>query len=102
MVISTNIILSSQQTQGHNTMSLTQQQLESYKGYRGDRRCKRCSWFGHLACNCEHEERVAAREQREELCGNRWNVLRSRVMGCEEDRRAVHSIRREVQQGMKC
>ena len=83
-------------------MSLTQQQLESYKGYRGDQRCKKCSWFGHLVCNCEHEERVAAREWRKGLCGNRWNVPRSRVMGCKEDRREACSIRREVQQGMKC
>ena len=55
-----------------------------------------------MVYNCEYEKRVAAREQREELCSNRWNTLRSKVMGCKEDRKAVHSIRREVQQGMKC
>ena len=77
-------------------MSLTQQQLGLYKGYRGDRRCKRCSWFGHLTHNYEYEERVVARKQREELCGNRWNVLRSRVMGYEEERKVACSIRREA------
>jgi len=82
-------------------MSLTHQQLEVYKGYREDRRYKRCSWFGHLARNCEYKERVAAREQREGLCSNRWSALKSRVMGCEEDRKAARSIKRKAQQEMK-
>jgi len=83
-------------------MSLIQQQLKVYKGYRKDWRCKRCSWFGHLACNCEYEKRVAAREQREGLCSNRWSALKSRVMGCKKDRKVARSIRREAQQEMKC
>jgi len=70
-------------------MSLTHQQLEVYKGYRRDRRYKRYSWFGYLAHNCEYEERVAAREQREGLCNNRWSALKSKVMGCEENRKAA-------------
>ena len=32
-------------------MSFTREQQEMYKGYRGDRRCFTCGWFGHLACN---------------------------------------------------
>jgi len=83
-------------------MSLTQQQLEAFKGYRRDRRCRRCNWFGHMARHCQYEERMAEREQREELCRNRWNTLRTRVMGCEEDRKEVCSIRREAQQGVRC
>ena len=86
-------------------MSLTQQHLEMYKGYREDRRCKRCkrcNWFGHLAHNYKYKERVAAREQRGGLCENWWNTLRSKVMECEEDRKIAHSLRREVQQEMKC
>ena len=54
-----------------------------------------------MAHNYEYKERVAAREQRERLYSNRWNTLRSRVIGCEEDRRVVCSIRRKAQQGMK-
>jgi len=87
---------------GCNNMSLTQQQLEAYKDYREDRCCKCCSWFGHLACNCKYEERVAARELRGGLCENRWNALRSRVMGCKEKRKAACSVQRKVQQGVKC
>ena len=33
-------------------MTLTRKQQEMYKGYRGDRRCFACGWFGHLARNC--------------------------------------------------
>ena len=83
-------------------MSLTQEQVEKYRGYRGDRRCKRCSWFGHMAYNCQYEERLVAREQRRGLCNNRWNVLKSRVMGCKENRKVVHSEKREAQQGVRC
>jgi len=36
------------------------------------------------------------REQRGELCENWWNALRSRVMGCEKDKKAACSIRREA------
>jgi len=83
-------------------MSLTQQQLEAFKGYRGDRRCQRCNWFGHMACHCQYKERMAKREQRGGLYRNRWNTLRTRVMGCEEDRKKVRSIRGEAQQGVRC
>ena len=32
------------------------------------------------------------REQRRGSCENRWNALRSRVMGCEEDRVGVMGV----------
>jgi len=44
---------------------------------------------------------MAEREQRGGLCRNRWNTLRTRVMGCKEDRKEVRSIRREAQQGVR-
>jgi len=37
------------------------------------------------------------REQRGGLCENRWNTLKSRVMGCKEDRVAVCPQKGEVQ-----
>jgi len=42
-----------------------------------------------------------AREQRGGLCENRWNTLRSRVIGCKEDKRIACSVRREAQQRVK-
>ena len=27
----------------------SRQHVEKFRGYRGDRRCKKCSWFGHMA-----------------------------------------------------
>ena len=45
---------------------------------------------------------MVAREQRGGLCSNRWSALRSRVMGCEEDRKAARSVRREAQQETRC
>jgi len=27
----------------------SQQYVERFRGYRGDKRCKKCSWFGHMA-----------------------------------------------------
>ena len=35
------------------------------------------------------------------MCENRWNTLRSRVMGYEEDKKVACSVRREAQQGLK-
>jgi len=55
-----------------------------------------------MACHCQYEERIEARELRGESCKNRWNVLRSRVMRSEEEREVVCSRRREAQQGVKC
>ena len=55
-----------------------------------------------MAHHCRRIEIEAEREQRERLCENRWEPLRCRVMVCKEERRTAHSIRREVQQLVKC
>jgi len=78
------------------------QHVERYRGYRGDKRCKKCSWFGHMAHQCRREEVEAKREQRGELQKNRWKPLECRVMRYDEEREAAHSMRREAQQGVKC
>ena len=80
----------------------SRQYVERFRGYRGDKRCKRCSWFRHMAHQCRREEIEAERELRGGSCENRWELLRCRVMRCNEERKAVHSKRREAQQGMKC
>jgi len=76
--------------------------VEKFRGYRGDRRCKRCSWFGHRAHQCRREEIEAERELRGGLDENRWKLLECRVMRCDEEREAACSVRREVQQGVEC
>ena len=78
------------------------QYIERFKEYRGDKRCKKCSWFRHMAHQCRREEVEAEREQRRGLQENRWKPLECRVMRCEEEREAACSIRREAQQAVKC
>jgi len=73
------------------------QYVERFKEYRGDKRCKKCSWFRHMAHQCRREEVEAEREQRGGLQENRWKTLECRVMRCDEEREAVRSIRREAQ-----
>ena len=43
-------------------MSLTQQQINAFKGYRGDCCCKQCNWFGHMVHYCQYEERMRERD----------------------------------------
>jgi len=80
----------------------SQQHIEKFKGYRGDKRCRKCNWFGHMAHQCKREEIEAERELRGGSCENRWELLRCRVMRCNEERGAVRSMRREAQQEVKC
>jgi len=80
----------------------SQEHVEKYKWYRGDTRCRRCRWFGHIAHYCRREEIKAKREMREGWFENKWELLKCRVMACEEERIEVHFARREVQQLVKC
>ena len=76
--------------------------VERFRGYRGDTRCKKCGWFGHRAHHYRRAEIKAEWEQREGLFENRWELLRCRVIACEKERMAARSVRREVQQLVKC
>ena len=80
----------------------SRQYVERFRGYRRDKRCRKCSWFRHIAHQCRREEIEAERKQREGLQENRWELLKCRVMACEEERKAACSERREAQQAMKC
>jgi len=53
----------------------SQQYVERFRGYRGDKRYKKCSWFGHRAHQCRREEVKAEREQKGESQENRWEPL---------------------------
>jgi len=80
----------------------SRQYMEKLRGYRGDKRCRKCNWFGHMAHQCRREEIEAERELRGGWQENRWEPLRCRVMACNEERRAACSERRKAQQTMKC
>jgi len=80
----------------------SQRYVEKFRGYRGDIRCKRCGWFRYKAQHFRKEEVEAERKLRGEWHENMWEPLRYRVMVCEEERKAAYSVRREVQQGVKC
>ena len=80
----------------------SQQYVERFRGYRGDTRCRKCGWFRHMAHYCRRAEIEAKREQRGGLQENRWELLRCRVMVCEEERKAARSVRREAQQLVTC
>ena len=84
------------------TKKESQEYMERFRRYRGNTRCRRCGWFGHMAHHCRREEIEAKREQTEGWFENRWEPLRSRVMACEEERKTACSARREVQQPVKC
>ena len=76
--------------------------VERFRGYRGNMRCRKCGWFGHMAHHCRRAEIEAEREQKGGLQENRWKPLECRVMRCEEEREVACSIRREAQQVVKC
>jgi len=76
--------------------------VERFRRYRGNKRYRKCSWFGHRAHHCRRAEIEAEREQRGELQENRWKLLECRVIRCNEEREAVCSVRRKAQQGVKC
>ena len=76
--------------------------MERFRGYRGDKRYRKCNWFGHMAHQCRKEEIKAEKELRGGSGENRWEPLRYRVMRCDEEREAARSMRREAQQEVKC
>jgi len=55
-----------------------------------------------MAHQCRREEIKAEREQRGGLQENRWELLKCRVMACEEERKVGCSMKREAQQLVKC
>jgi len=55
-----------------------------------------------MAHHCRRTEIEAEKEQKGKLYENRWKLLEYKVMACNEERMVVCSIRREVQQIIKC
>ena len=83
------------------TKEESRQYVERFRGYRGDKRCRKCNWFRHTAHHCRKEEVEAERKQRGESGENRWKPLECRVMRCDEEREAARSIRREALWGVE-
>jgi len=49
------------------------------RGKRGDCRCCKCGWFGHLAYHCRHKEILAERWRKSGGGGNKFMPLLSKV-----------------------
>ena len=49
----------------------SRQYVEKFRGYRGDKRCRKCSWFGHMAHQYRKKEVEVEREQKGGLQENR-------------------------------
>ena len=77
-------------------MPCTQAYIEMCRGRRGDRRCKKCRWFGHIACYCRKE--IMEERRKKLLCEvNRLVPLESRVCRRMEAGNVVHPFKGEVQ-----
>jgi len=61
--------------------------------------CRSCKGFGHLARNCRNRK---GGEKEAEMSQNKFEVLRSRMMQCEIEERAVRSMRTVVVKCFKC
>jgi len=48
------------------TIPCTRAYIEMMRGRRGDYRCHKCGWFGHLARHCRQREILAERRRKSE------------------------------------
>jgi len=77
------------------TLAKLREELEGRKG----KLCRSCKGFGHLARNCRNRK---GGEKEAEMPQNKFKVLRSRVMQCGIEERAVRSMRTVVVKCFKC
>ena len=42
----------------------SQEYVKRFRGHRGDKRCRKCGWFGHMAHYCRGAEIKAERGQK--------------------------------------
>jgi len=61
------------------TTPCTRAYIEMMRGRRGDCRCRKCGWFGHLACHCRQREILAERRRKSEGGSNKFALLLSKV-----------------------
>jgi len=77
------------------TLAKLRTELEERKG----KLCRSCKGFGHLAQNCRNRK---GGEKKAEIPQNKFKVLKSRVMQCRIEERAVRSMRTAVVKYFKC
>jgi len=53
--------------------------FEMMRGKREDHRCKKCSWFGHMAYQCRKKEILEERRKKLSGRGNKFALLLSKV-----------------------
>jgi len=63
----------------NTTMPCTQAYIKMMRGRRGDHRCCKCRWFGHLAHHCRQKEILAERQRKLEGGNNKFVPLLSKV-----------------------
>jgi len=89
-----NTLLSNLLREKHALVKL-RVELEGRKG----KLCRSCKGFRHLAQNCRNRK---GGEKEAEMPQNKFEVLKSRVMQCGVEERAVRSIRMVVVKCFKC
>jgi len=71
--------------------------IKMMRGRRGDHRCHKCGWFGHLACHCRQKEILAERRRKSEGRGNKFMPLLSKVCRRKEEGNAVRPYEGKAQ-----
>ena len=71
---------------------------EGLEGRKG-KLCRSCKGFGHLVRNCRNRKEG---EKGAEMPQNKFEVLKSRVMQCGVEEKAVRSMRTVVVRCFKC
>jgi len=79
------------------TMLCTQAYIEMMRGRRGDHRCHKCGWFGHLACHCRQKEILEERKRKSMGGGNKFAPLLSKVCRRMEEGNAVRPYEGKAQ-----
>ena len=94
LVILTEIFIMNSTT---TTMPCTRAYIEMMRGRRGDRRCCKCGWFGHLARHCRQREILAERQRKPEGGSNKFAPLLSKVCRRTEGGIAAHPYKGKAQ-----
>jgi len=79
------------------TMPCTWAYIEVMRERRGDHRCCKCGWFGHLAHHCRQKEILEKRKRKSMGGGNKFALLLSKVCRRMEGGNAVRPYEGKAQ-----